>query len=900
VPAPLVGRGQELARLEQHLAGEGTPVLLLAGEPGIGKSRLLQEAAQEAREQGWVVLEGGCHPRSSQNPYAPVLSALERRLHRGPAPQLKRELEGCAWLGRLLPELVERGWVAEPSWMLPPEQERRLLFAGVARYLGNIAGAAGTLLVLDDLHWAGSDALDLLRSLLGTPDETPVRLVGAYRSTEVRTADPLGVLVAEWARAGLVSQNHLGALGASEARALLDSLLADEEPIAASVREQVLARTGGVPYFLVNCAQALCVPGSVGNDQSIPWDVAESIRQRAAVLPQVAQDILSIAAIAGSRVPRRLLVKVAGAGGQRQREVLAALEAASQARLLVEDGSAGYAFPHSLIHDVLLHDLSAARREMLHQQVAEALEQLPPRLREGRAAELAWHWGEAGEAERALPWALLAGKQAEAIYAHQEAERHYQAASELAGEVGDQRQEAAARERLGVVQGHQARYEQAQEQLEAALARYQVTGDVEGQGRALAWLGRVHGVHGNPRTRARGVAWIVSRLESLAASGLSLSGQATLFLVLAQLYNYAQAFAEALAAAEQAVALAQQASDDRLLYEAQMRWGSALLGRERQGEGMAVLEEVIPKLEATGDLEELRTALFNLAWAYQLWGDFEHARRTNDRAVEIAERVGDLQGIALATLRQAELAFRLGEWRQVRLACDRARSLTQHEGGLSYYTGFLLLQLGILSLAEGQTEAASHTLHQALDLAERVGATRMLLIMVSSVLAEWDLLAGRSETAYARLEALHTHSESVRAEEVPRLAMLPRLAQSYAEQGAYEQAEALLTDALTQATALRRRFTVMEVRRTQGLLALRQERWQEAGQALEEALALCQAMHTPYEEAKTRYYFGVLHRAGGKPTEARDCWEAALAILNRLGERLYAAQVEQKLAGLEC
>jgi tetratricopeptide (TPR) repeat protein len=592
--------------------------------------------------------------------------------------------------------------------------------------------------------------------------------------------------------------------------------------------------------------------------------------------------------------------KLSGPEGQRPRETLAALEAACQARLLVEEGTVAYVFPHDLIHGVLLADLSAARRAALHQQMAEALAELPERLREGRAAELAWHWQEAGEAEQALPWALRAGKQAEAVYAHQDAERHYQTARELAHELGDQRQEAVARERLGAVLGHLARYRQAQEQLEAALALYQALGEVEGQGHALAQLGQVYAVHGDARTPERGIAWIMPRLAPLRASGLSLSGQARLFLVLAWLYVFTESFAESLAAAERAVALAQQAHDDRLLYRAQMRRGSMLLGRERQAEGMAALREVIPLLEASGDLEPLRIAQFNLAWAYLLWGDFEHAWRTHERAVELAEQVGDVQGIAIALVRQAELAIYVGEWRQARLVCDRAQSLLEHKRGLSYYAGLVLYHQGVLALAEGQTETAPHLLHQALDrIAEHEKAPLVLPIMVASALAEWELLAGHAEAACARLEPFRAGSGRFRLEEDVRLAMLPRLAQAYAEQGSIKQAETLLTDVLTQATAWRRRFTVMEVRRTQGLLALRQERWQDAVQALEEALSLCQTMRAPYEEAKTRYYFGILHRARGQPTEARESWETALAILNRLGERLYAAQVEQGLAGLE-
>src|SRR5262249_39966729 len=142
---PLAGRGQEVAWLKQHLEGVGPQLLLFAGEPGMGKSRLLQEAALRARAQGWTVLSGGCHRRSGQEPFAPLLGALESALRRAAPAALRIQLEGCAWLVRLLPELAETTLVPAPSWSLPPEQERRLMFAAVARYLANVAGPAGTL-----------------------------------------------------------------------------------------------------------------------------------------------------------------------------------------------------------------------------------------------------------------------------------------------------------------------------------------------------------------------------------------------------------------------------------------------------------------------------------------------------------------------------------------------------------------------------------------------------------------------------------------------------------------------------------------------------------------------------------------------------------------------------------
>jgi transcriptional regulator with XRE-family HTH domain len=161
-PTPLVGRARELGLLERHLSGSSEeslpPVLLLAGEPGIGKSRLLREAAGRAAGPGWRVLTGGCQRRNGHAPFAPLLEALESYIeHRTPA-ELRTDLRGCAWLVRLLPELAAGPIEPLPAWTLPPEQERRLMDRAVGRFLTNVAGPAGTILLLDDLQWAGADA----------------------------------------------------------------------------------------------------------------------------------------------------------------------------------------------------------------------------------------------------------------------------------------------------------------------------------------------------------------------------------------------------------------------------------------------------------------------------------------------------------------------------------------------------------------------------------------------------------------------------------------------------------------------------------------------------------------------------------------------------------------------
>jgi tetratricopeptide (TPR) repeat protein/transcriptional regulator with XRE-family HTH domain len=433
VPPPLVGRAGELALLERHLTGEGPPVLALAGEPGIGKTHLLREAMRRAEGLGWAVLHGGCQRRGGHEPYAPILGAMQGYLRHRAEVQLRRDLAGCADLVRLLPELAAGPLAPLPAGAFPPEQERRLMVAAAVRFLSNVAASAGTLLLLDDLQWAGPDALELLMALVRSAAEAPVRVIGAYRDAEVRPVDALGVLLADLAHAGLLRHHTLGSLGPAEARELLAGLLEDAAGVPAVLRESVVERAGGVPFFVVSYARGL----QAGVGGAIPWDLAQGLRQRVAALPAGAQEMLGVAAVVGRVVPRWLLATVLA---RPEDEVLAALDAACATQLLRETGIDTYEFLHDVIREVVEADLGATRRAVLHRRVAEALEggagAAAPH-REPPLELLAFHYTQAEAWPKALGYLMQAGDKAAASHALQAAVAAYAWALEVCDQLGD-------------------------------------------------------------------------------------------------------------------------------------------------------------------------------------------------------------------------------------------------------------------------------------------------------------------------------------------------------------------------------------------------------------------------------------------------------------------------------
>src|SRR5260370_7796416 len=204
-----------------------------------------------------------------------------------------------------------------------------------AHFVKNIAGPSGTLLVLDDLHWAGKDALDLLATLAHAPVDTPLWVVGGYRDTEIRSDDPLTLLVLDLTRDGLGQRVKLGPLAPAEASQLLDNLLSPSGETNQLLHDALLQRAGGVPFYLVSCAHALRFGAmSSARHARIPWDVAETVRQRISVLPEAGPELMRIAAIPAPTTPLAVLMPAPALLGTSEQEALAALEAASRARLL--------------------------------------------------------------------------------------------------------------------------------------------------------------------------------------------------------------------------------------------------------------------------------------------------------------------------------------------------------------------------------------------------------------------------------------------------------------------------------------------------------------------------------------------------------------------------------------
>ena len=406
---PFVGRADELARLRSTWTAvrerRARRLMLLAGEPGVGKTRLALEFAREADA---TVLLGRCSedPLAAFEPFTEVL----RHLGGGAARALAGP--GAGELDRLLGGV--HGGLPDDSGA------RHRLFAAVDDVLTGIAERRPVVLILDDLHWADRPTLLLLSFVLRGAPPAPLLAVGTYRDTEVGRRTPLAAALADLRRDGGAERVGLRGLASGEVGELAVAWLGAE---AAGLAAGVHDRTGGNAFFVEEVLRGLAE-----DDASVPESVRHAVGARLARLTPEADELLSHAAVLGQTVDPELLVTVAGrAVGQ----VEALLDELVDARLLRAEGRV-LEFPHALVREAVDADLNPLRRARLHRAAAEAL---MGRGEERHLPEIAHHLSEAAD-PRAAGYLRRAGDQAVAMLAYEEAAELFARALDAGGDRG--------------------------------------------------------------------------------------------------------------------------------------------------------------------------------------------------------------------------------------------------------------------------------------------------------------------------------------------------------------------------------------------------------------------------------------------------------------------------------
>jgi DNA-binding SARP family transcriptional activator len=650
---PYVAREAERGELARLLGracrGEGG-LVLIAGEPGVGKSRLTEEIAAEAPRTGAHVLVGRCYEIEGAPPYVAFVEILEQALAASPSLEAFRTLLGdeAPEVAKLLPRL-RRLLPDIPSPLeLPPEQERHYLFNSLRDFFARAAVERPLFLVVEDLHWADEGTLLLLERLAEHLPRIPVLTVGTYRDTEVTPDHRLARPLEDLLRRRLAARINLKRLPEDGVAAMLRGMSGQDPPDP--LVQAVHGETQGNPFFTEEVFKHLSEEGRLYDEDGRfradvtvdELDVPESVRlvlgRRLGRLSENGRRALAAAAVIGRAFTYELLEAL---GELPSDALLDALDEAERARLVAPlteaHGEDRLLFAHELIRQTLLAGLSQPRRRRLHVLVADTLERVHAGTLDEHASDIAYHLTEAGPAgdrRRLLAYLTLAGRQAMGTAAYEDALRHCEQAITMieVAEPMDGPQLFANRARALRSLG---RYEDALPDWEEGIQRSETLGDPEEIARMyfevsrdLWWLNRDQE---SAAQAERGLAALGERETPQRAEMLAWTGVAGAFV---------SDFAPGAAMIDEALTLAEQLGDKRLvgyghLNRALHRWPFSLFQ-----ELLEAGQEGIRLLRAEGDLWDLASLLGFMELAAGELGRMRLGTELGDEVEPLATRLG--------------------------------------------------------------------------------------------------------------------------------------------------------------------------------------------------------------------------------------------------------------------
>ncbi|MET7900889.1 AAA family ATPase [Streptomyces sp. NPDC005355] len=714
-----VGRTEELATLTHALARAtaGEPqVLLVGGEAGVGKTRLVDEFLAAAVAGGAVAAVGGCVEIGADGlPFAPVSTVL-RSLRRKLGPELDGAAAGQEGeLARLLPELGETARASHDG------DGRARLFELTVRLLERLAAERTLVVVIEDLHWADRSTRELLGYLFRSLLSARLLVIATYRSDDIHRRHPLRPFLAETDRMREVSRIELSRFTRGEVRAQIAGINGAEP--ARELVDRIFKRSDGNAFFVEEIARSINEGCSSGLSESL----RDLLLVRVEALPEEAQRVVRILAEGGSAVEYDLLRAVARLG---EDDLIDALRSAVGANILrpTADDS-GYRFRHALVREAVVDDLLPGERSRLNRRFAETLEAEPALVRaDERAARLASYWYHAHDTAKALPAVLQASVEARRRYAHAEQLRLLERAMELWEDVPKEIREAQRPVDYAEVYPACGCEDEALRHLDL-LAEVVVAAHMSGQReRALTvskralrtldksgddplraawfWTQKAKLVEG----LARGDGWKeLGRAQELVRG---LPPSAVHAEVLAQVAGWTMTHRpgpHGLEVAERAVELARMVGAESTELHARLTLGYFTGDSGDIERGLAEMREVCARAVALGDISVLGRCYVNLASALEGVGRSGDAVEVAEEGARVLDRFGLVDSRAWVYGNQCESLFSLGRWAESEEAALTTRRLAL---GIKP-RGTASKRLAELALARGDWRTAERELATA-------------------------------------------------------------------------------------------------------------------------------------------------------------------------------------------
>ena len=714
--------GELLAALDGARAGRGG-LVMLAGEPGIGKTRTLQEFAALAWERGARVIWSVSYEEEGTPPYWPWVQALRSYIREADAETLSSQMgPGAAEIAELVSDVRVKLPHLEPLPALDdPHQARFRLFDSITSFLRSASKTQPLVVVLEDLHWSDKPSLVLLEFIAREVDLARLLLVGTYREVELSRQHPLSQTLAELIRATQFRQVVLKGLD-SEEMADLIQITTGTEPHPELVRA-IADRTEGNPFFVTEVVRLLSEEGELTSEAPgrtqrwgglIPQGVRLLVGRRLDHLSKDCNQVLTIAAVVGREFELRHIDALMEE--MTEGMVLDALEEALTARVIEEMRAkvGRYQFTHALIQETVTEDLSLTRRVRLHARIADTLESLYGDRAEDQAAELAYHFAQAETVlgtEKLFKYSLIAGSKAFDTHAYEDAEAVYETAL-AAAELGQMDDEVAALlTGLGKAQGAALKWSEAKENLTRAFEHYDTVGQTA---KALDIA-----MFPDTESLARGLTGVLPMLER--ALELAAPESRNMGRILCTYGTFvardARDYGAASKAFQRALEIARRDQDAQLEMFALIDWGQVDFWYAKNCDS---LERSLKGGELARRLEDPRREAFaqlHIAFGYLLCkGNLDNAQKAARDSLKAAQRSRDPFRSPTSLLLNGIMAHLAGRLDEALAFHDQALELAED--------GPILWSAAMAALTAGRYEKADLHIGRFMDRMGGVASDR--------------------------------------------------------------------------------------------------------------------------------------------------------------------------------
>lgn len=768
----IIGRTPEfaaLALLVEQARGGQSHIALIAGDAGIGKSRLVSELKSFSEAQGFLIIQGVCFPTDITYPYAPLLDLLRSLVTSDSQMGLSGAVEALARdIYPLLPELV-----LEPPSSLPnlePEQEKHRLFAVLATFLLHLTTRMPLLLIIEDVHWSDDTSLDFLHYLMRRSASHPLLLAVTYRQDEIQPK--LSNWLAQLDRERLAHEIHLMPLARNDVDRML-SIIFEERHTSFDMRrflhgellEVLYSLTEGNPFFVEETLSSLIATGDIsymqgfwqhrsGSKIAVPRSVQDAVQQRTAHVSEAARQVLTLAAVAGKQFDFALLQELTHYDEQ---ELLFLMKELVAAQLVIEASADQFAFRHALTRRAIYNQLLTRERRMLHRTIAETLERQASGMLDFHLEDLATHFYQAREWQKTIDYAQRAGEKALRLYSHRAAIDYFSWALEAMDQLSlppspaIYRTRGQAHEMLGEFEQAQKDYTYA---LEAArkigdhIAEWQSTIDL-----GFLWAGRDYA---QVEIWFRQALMLSQREENplLHAHSLNRIGNWHLNVEQAQ---------EALHYHQEALAIFEQQQDSRGVAETLDLLGmTSYLGGDL-ARGTTYYQQAIALFDEQGNREGLTSSLAALIMRASTFhtdvlvavASLTEVLSDVERALMLAREIGQRSAESYALFQVGVCLGSQGEYTRALVACQQSLHIAEEIEHRQWQTAAHAMLGGVYNSLLAHEQARGH-FEQALTLAQEMHSlfwTRMATGYLSSTFVQLHDLASAEALLDASLNA---------------------------------------------------------------------------------------------------------------------------------------------------